>query len=151
MVYEINAIQRFFVCCICRWETTKTRRKNARILKKGQVRMMKTFKKNFRQNAHILKSRVSVSKFKSQVSSRNFNQISVSKITVSTTSLVRSVISLHRWSWNQSVGVDSCGSLLSCCSRTLRIGPGAKATFLTSAIFLTCYCLSVILLLKAKE
>jgi len=28
---KISIIQRFF-CCICRWETTKTRRKNARNL-----------------------------------------------------------------------------------------------------------------------
>jgi len=32
---EIYIIQRFFVCCIFKQETTKTRRKNARNLKKN--------------------------------------------------------------------------------------------------------------------
>jgi len=35
---KISTFQRFFVCCICRQETAKTRRKNARNVKKIQVR-----------------------------------------------------------------------------------------------------------------
>ena len=49
--------------------------------------MMTTFKTKFWQNAQIWKSRVSEFLMKSQ--SRSFNQVSVSKVTLSTASLVQ--------------------------------------------------------------
>jgi len=67
---KISIIQRFFVCCICRKETTKTRRKNARNSKKFKSEVM-TFKKNFQHDAQILKSRVSVSGFLMKSRSRS--------------------------------------------------------------------------------
>jgi len=39
---KIYIIQLLFVCCICRWETTKRRRKNARNLKKFTSEVMTT-------------------------------------------------------------------------------------------------------------
>ena len=84
---KISMIQRFFACCICRWETTKTLRKIARNLRKFQVRSDdNSFLTNW-QNAQILKSWVSASNFKSRVS-EFFDEVSVSTVTVSPTSLV---------------------------------------------------------------
>jgi len=72
------------------------------IKKKLDSEVITTLSKKFRQNAKILKSRVFVSvsnimsrvsvseflmKSRSQSRSRNFNQVSVSKVAVSTTSL----------------------------------------------------------------
>ena len=74
--------------------------KNARNLKTFNSEVMKTFIEKFMHNARILKSPISVSNFKLRVEvsvskfliksrslSRRFNQVSVSKVTVSTTSL----------------------------------------------------------------
>jgi len=58
----------------------------ARNKKKFNSEMMTTFEAKFWQNAQILKPRVSEFLMKSQ--SRSFNQVSVSKVTLLTASVV---------------------------------------------------------------
>ena len=109
---KICIIQWLFVCCVCRQETTKTRRKKPEIWKKMQVRSYDNiFEKNVGRMHKFwnLESRPRTSSLESRpgrgdidevsVSSRNFNQVSVSKVTVSTTSLVPTLflLALHPW------------------------------------------------------
>jgi len=82
-------IQRFLLVVLAGKKHPKAVGKMQEILKNCKSELMTTFKKKFRQNVQILKSQVSVS-------SRNFNQVSVSKVTVSTTSLALSMIPFQR-------------------------------------------------------
>ena len=94
---KISITEPFLVCCIFRWEATKTCRKNYRNLKKIRFRNNNdVFKINFGK-IHKFWSLESLSRTSSLESrswsfrwslglgsSGNFNQVSVSKITVST-------------------------------------------------------------------
>jgi len=106
-----------FVCCICRWETTKIRRKNDRNLKKIQVRSDDDIKKklakctNYEVSSLCLEFQVSslgLGVFDEvSVSSRNFNHVlvSVSKVTVSTsslTSIFNAIAQFQLISWKSS-------------------------------------------------
>ena len=86
----------FFLCYICRWETTKTGREMPEIRKNSTLKRWRQFFEKFRQNPQILKSRVSVLNFKYWIQvaeffmksrSRSFNEVSISKVMVSTSSL----------------------------------------------------------------
>jgi len=89
-----------YITGIYKEETTTTSRTNDRNLKKFIFEVMtKFFNKNSEKNAQILKSRVSVSNFKSRVPeflmksrSRSFNQVSVSRVMISTTPLLATAI-----------------------------------------------------------
>jgi len=84
---KISIIQQILFVVFAGKKQPKPVRKNARSLKNIQLRSNDIFLK-IRQNAQILKSRVSVSGFLMRSRSRSFNQIPISKVTVSTTSLI---------------------------------------------------------------
>ena len=76
---KISIIQRFFVGWICSKKLPKLVGKNARNVTKFKSEVMTTFFLKIRQNAQILKSRVSVSNFVSSLGQGVFDEASVSK------------------------------------------------------------------------
>jgi len=92
-ISEINGLvkhlhfNKVFVCCICRERTTKTVRQNPRNLKKLNLEVMKTF--FWKISAKSTNFEVWSLGLGFQVSSLGiFDKVSISKVTISTTSLL---------------------------------------------------------------
>ena len=100
MVYLNFYNSTIFFCCIFRQETTKTCGKMADIWKNSTQKWWQRLFKKIRQNAQILKSRVSVSNLKSRVSVSvwEFLMKSRSRLEILTRSRSRRLRSrLHHW------------------------------------------------------